>query len=314
MIMDEDVKKKITGLIDKAIGEIKIAGVKGDQLFAFLRSVTENYRFKRKQHGEAAIQEGLDDLVKSIEAHLVIESEKEEEGVLKHEIKEIVLIYLILHSIHLFERRDLLDLKKMVKEFEEHFPHVDKETAKEFKDSMHAIIKEWEDELEAERKMINAVWAEAKGDKGWALSMFKKLHSEGLLSRLKERSLFKDTLHEAKAVENQIEKLGSVKNRDELKALLGKVEKEEKEMTFDFEKLWQFVEMSWETVNSKLDKLVEIIHAAVFAHELPELDEKDTLEVKGLIINKLDEKMMAALRREIKQLEAIDTDVKSEVD
>lgn len=308
--MDKEVQDSIIKRIDDIEHKLKAAGIKGEKLHEHLRAMLESYRFKRIQKGAKHLEDALEELKKHIEEHLVIKSEDDEYKILVILLKEITYLYFTLHSLHLFEKHDLNELRDFVNEFDKKFENVDKAVIKEFQDNMHKILDEWESELENERKLINSVWAEAEGRQGFGLVTFMKTHNLNYMARRNTRSMFKDTLRDESAVEKNIDRLKKVKSAEELKNLLAEIETKEREMTEDYSKIWKFIDAWWESVGKKLDEFVKIIYQAAAGHELPSDDPKQVQEIKKLILEKLDKKFLQGLRIEVKQLEAIEQDIK----
>lgn len=308
--MEKELQDKIIKSIDEDMHKLKAAGIKAEVLHEHLRSAIESYRFKRIQKGAKQLEKALEDLKKHIEAHLVIKSEDDEYKILVTLIKEICYTYFTLHSLHLFEKHDLNELHHFVDEFGKRFKNIDKGALNEFQNNMHKVLDEWETEFEKEREQINSVWAEAEGRQGFALTVFMKTHNLNYMARKNMRSLFRETLKDESTVEKHIDRLKAVKNADQLRDVLNEIEVKEKEITEDYSKVWSFIDAWWQSVTKKMGEFVKLVYQAAIGHELPSDDPKQIQEITKLIVERLDKSFLQGLRIEIKQLEAIEQDIK----
>jgi hypothetical protein len=308
--MDKELQDKIIKSVDEAMHKLKAAGVKAEVLHEHIRSALESYRFKRIQKGAKHLEKELEEFKKHIEAHLVIKSEDDEYNILVTLIKEIVYIYFTLHSLHLFEKHDLNELRQFIDDFEKRFKNIDKGALKVFQDNMRKILDEWAAEFEKEREKINSVWAEVEGRQGFALTVFMKTHNLNYMARKNMRSLFRETLKDEATVEKYIDRLKAVKNADQLRDVLTEIEVKEREMTEDYSKVWSFIDAWWQSVTKKMEEFVKLVYQAAAGHELPSDDPKQVQEITKLIVERLDKNFLQGLRIEIKQLEAIEQDIK----
>jgi len=302
--MDEKQFKDVLDEFHKAESIVRIGGVKGEVLHPFIRQVVENYRFKRLQKRETTITKNLEELKRDIEQHLVVKSEKAEYNVIRDMIKEYVMLYFTLHSMHLFERDSLQRLAGDIDAFKKMLHNTPNP---EVKKAIENIIDGWKDELENERKLINSTWHKAIGGTGWAGTLFQTLHNEGFFTRRKERVLFKQAVKDKQLIEKEISKLAGHPSIDGLKKTLKEITDKEKEMAQDYKVLWRFLTSTWDHVGEYYfgDKegLFKQVLRAVGLHELPQRDAAQVEQIANLFKH-LDEKLLHGLRIEVKQLEA----------
>jgi hypothetical protein len=300
--LDEKAKKKILKKLDEALSSLKLAGIKGETLYAHLDRWWENIEFKIVEKDMIKMQKALEKFDKDIELHMVVKAEKEDEIELEKAMKEFTRLYLQLHILHLFEREEIRELRKIV-DTKRYFKGNDAAT-EQIKRLVTRLIDEWQKELENERKMINAVWARAKGHMGAALTLTKAMKSgEGYLKAFSERLLLRRTLRQNYLAEKNIAKLRKVKTLDELKKEIDDIAVEEAYSIEGFKKLWQFLDITWEEVAQNIDTLVERIYKAVEGYELPQDDKLFAAQIRERIVTKLEEPFLHGLREEIKQLE-----------
>jgi len=318
--MDEAQFAKLKEAVSKAMGDTHLGGLKGEVLHEHIRGMITRLHFKWEQKGTERVKGVLDDLEKDIEEHLVIKAGSAEEKAVKMLIRDHVLLYYTMHSLLLFEKKDILEVedfaKKLKKDFEK--KGIPKDTAKFAIKIFEDAIKAWREEIVNLREEINSVFARAKGRTGWSLGFFEKMHSaDGFFLRFKERRLFGQTLRDERLIEKNANKLASVKSKEELERILKSFGEETQEIVKDFVIIHKVQMATWDELTQHMNRLVEIVAKAAGIHELPLNDEQEMDQLYSLINDKLNEQYLHALRIDVKQLEAIiaelDDKVKSDV-
>lgn len=310
-MVNKDIKQEIERLIDKALGELSLAGLKGESIYPTIIRIIDSYRMRKVQREEKYLTDVLEKLKEDLGKHMVVKSEKDIENELAEAVHEFAILYLVLHGPHLLEKRAILDLKEMVERNQAHFKG-SSEAQKAFRAVVLEALGEWYGELKQERQKINAVWASAHGRGTTKLQVFKKLHEEGTMAAFAERRLLRKALKNEKLIKNNAKQLAGIKTTDELKRKLAEISQEEKEETCEFGKLWSFIETTWEHINDKLNELVGVVCAAVEGYELPKKD-AEVREIKIIIVNKLEEKFLHGLQIELEQLEQLVSEVHAKV-
>jgi HEPN domain-containing protein len=315
-MMDEAQFAKLKAEVSKAMGDTHLGGLKGEVLHPHIRGMVTRLHFKWIQKGTERVKGVLDELEKNVEQHLVIKAGTAEEKAVKMIIRDHILLYFTLHSLMLFEKKDMNSIgdfaKKLKREFEK--KGVPKDTAKFAVKVFEDAIKSWRAEIENLREEINSVFARAKGRTGWSLGFFEKMHSaDGYFIRFKERRLFGETLRDERLIEKNMNALAGVKSKEELERILKSFGEETQEVVKDFTIIHKVQLATWDELTQHMNRLIEIVAKAAGIHELPMNDQKQMDELYALINEKLNEQYLHALRLDVKQLEAIISDLDSSV-
>ena len=299
-----------------AMKKIHLGGLKGEVLHEHIRSIATNLHFRWIEKNEMKIEDLITKLDEDIKNHLVTKAENDEEHAVLLIIKDYIMLYLTVHSIMLYEKRDLAEIGEMAKEFKRlcRKKGIPDDVAKQVGDIMKKGADEWKAELEDLRKMINSVWAKANERSGWALSAFSKMHKEGFFIRYQERKRFKDALRNASDVNASEKKIRKVQSKEELiKIFTGWFEKE-KNIANDYRLIAKMLFNTWAHITGQLSRILSITVDAQKIHELPKSDADQMVELHNIIIENLDKKYLHALRIDDKQLEAIYSDVSHEIE
>ncbi|MBW2972596.1 hypothetical protein KY359_06170 [Candidatus Woesearchaeota archaeon] len=313
--MEKKKFEKLKQKISEAMGKTHLGGIRGESLHTHMRAFATTLHFRSLQKREASIDKHLKELQTAIDGHLVTQAEDKEHKIIKLVVRDHITLYYTLHSLLLYEKHDLEELDKIVKDFKKmcQTKGLAKDVIRNAANLLNELADDWKAEFDDFREMVNSVWATAKGGEGFALRAFEALHKGGYLARLAERRAFREALKDEQAVENIADKLHKVKSKDDLEKELGKAKEKEKEMVQDFKKISQFLFTTWKRVIKNMRTLIILIAKSVGIHELPTADSEQMHELEDLIVNKLNEKYLHALRIDDKQLEAIYVDVKKDI-
>jgi hypothetical protein len=316
MLMEETNFNKLKAEVAKAMGKAHLGGIKGEVLHEHLRGAITRMHFKWIERGEMRIEDVLKELDENIKEHLVVKSEKAEHKAVHLIVKDFVQLYFTMHSLLLFEKNDLEEFQKFIKEFRKFATA--RGLAKDVVNKTVALLKDvakvWKDEIEEFRKMVNSVWARAKGDKGWSLTAFERMHKEGYFVRYQERKMFRQTLKDEKKVEALVDKVHKIKSAEELDKVLAAVHEDEIEIVRDFQRIEQFLFNTWDHVLGEMNRFVKIVADAAGIHELPATDSDQMRELHVMIADRLNEQYLHALRIDDKQVEAIYEDAVHDIE
>jgi hypothetical protein len=306
--MEDSHFERIKKDVEKAIKKINIGGLKGQALHKFLRAAITSLYFKWIEKKEHKIDDAIKKLDEDIHNHLVLKAEVEEEKAIRLIIKDHVMLFTTIHSVLLFEKHDIFQLKDVV------IPTFRKlakkkglgaDTTKEITKALDFVVEKWEKQVNSLRKSINAVWQTSQGHAGTALTGFNLIHGEdNFFSRLKERHLFKDTMRDEKIIEAHVDKLMHIKDKKDLDKITETIKKEGGKMANEFNILTKFLMATWEHLDTKLAEVQKLVSEASGKHELPEKDLNQMNAIYHLVQDKLNRDYLHALRIEDKQLEA----------
>ncbi|MBW2967685.1 hypothetical protein KY362_04310 [Candidatus Woesearchaeota archaeon] len=297
--MEETQVSSTDKKIGKADHKRKAAGIKGEVLHPHIRYVIERRRFRYIHKGEKNIDKHLNALRADVQKHLVVNAEKEEEKTLKAIASEFSLIYLALHSLHLYERYDIQEMEELIKQLKKKLGKLDDGT----KAKIEAQANDWLAELDKERKIINAIYKESEGGQGFALTMFKHMHKDNVFTYVRERMLFNHAKKSEKFIEADEKIIRKAQDGTAVMQLLEHIEVKTKRMADDFRRLWMFIGNSWETVITKIAELEGIVLEATKARELPQVDAEQIPQFEARL-KALEKDLLHGLRIELKQLTA----------
>jgi uncharacterized protein YdhG (YjbR/CyaY superfamily) len=303
----EDEFRTIDKQIKNASGKLHLAGTRGQVLHPFARAIFTNLHFRQIQTEKKIIDKDLEMFKENIKIHMVVNAEKNEVKTIKALIKEYSYLYMTLHNIMLYELNAIKKLEEFVtrfKKFSEDKPVPD-ELKKAIVKMALSESKEWKDDIENLRQMINSIFEKSEGKAGTALTIFNKMHEEGFFIRFQERKHFREILKDEQRFEATFSALlenKKVKNWDQFKAALPKIEQEEKEIADDFEVLHKALFNTWDNIIKLSCDLVKVTDEAVKQHELPGSEEA-RVHVALEKIQSMTTSYLHGLRIEDKQLE-----------
>jgi len=318
--MDQKLYAQLKKEIDEAFGKIHMAGIKGEALNEFIRATVTKLHFKWIQKGEGRIEGILAQMEKDIEQHLVVKVEAEEYKIVHSLIKDHIFLYATLHSILIFEKNDLGELNQLKDEFRKvcEKKGMPADIVKEVMTALDDAVNKWKAHVDEFRSSVNSVYNNSRGTFGSntlvGLSLFQKLHNDGYMARLKERTTFMEAYRDNKRIADIKKKLGQVSDKKELEKLINDLTARVKEMTNDFNIIAKFLFATWNHLDQNMAQLAQIVTKAAGVHELPQADMQQMNELLELINLKLNEKFLHSLRISNKQVEAINEDVRKDID
>ncbi|MBN1543921.1 hypothetical protein JW898_00485 [Candidatus Woesearchaeota archaeon] len=314
--MEEAKFNELKKEVAEGLRKLHLGGLKGEVLHEHLRAAATSFHIRRIEKYEMRADKIIDQLEEHIRQHLVSKAELDEKNAVHLIVRDYVYIYLTVHSILLYEKRDLNEIGVLANEFRKMCKKraLPEDVAKQVYEIMKKGADEWKAEFEDFRKILNSVLAKAEGRAGWTLTAFEKMHTEGYFVRYQERKRFRDALRNASKAEADVNKLRKVKTKDDLTKLFTSWYDQERNITNDYRVVAKLIFNTWDHITQQMAKLLETTIKATKIHELPARDQEQMVELHNLIVGGLEKKFLHALRIDDKQLEAIYSDVVSQVE
>ncbi|MBT5022853.1 hypothetical protein HOK51_04005 [Candidatus Woesearchaeota archaeon] len=301
----DELKEKVQA----ALSKVHIAGIKGEDANKFLRSMAMRLQSKGASYKSPKQLEGyLAHLHEDIEKHLIRKAENHIEHSFAIIIADCTRLYHLLHSSALFEKHDLLEVETLAEDIEQMKKkgRISDDNAKKIKAAFKNVLDKWKNTLEKHRENLNATYARRVGRAGFSNVLGDAFVKEGYFKYRKERGLIRHAVKDEKGVERLEQYVGkgkSFKNKKGLDDFIKSLVDLEGQITNEFTQFDRMVFATWDHLNEELSKLIIEVSKAAGAHELPALTEKQSKELKALIIDRIEETYLHNIRIIIAQEE-----------